>query len=533
MKMSIYRCVFFAALLLVVSAFNVSASSAGMGVNPSSLNFGSVSVNTVSSPSAVTLTNYGKHNLTIQQASSSLREFILTGPSLPLTLKSGETASFQVVFNPDSANSFSGSLSFITMSGTIKTVLVSGTGIAPQPAPSQTYLLSTSTNSLSFGNVIVGSASGVQAVGLTNSGNSTVTVSQVNVTGAEFSVSGISLPLSLAAGQSASLSIGFAPKSAGSVAGSVSVVSNATNSPATISVSGAGIQPQISVVPTSVSFSNVTVGLSGTQTVTLSNPGSASLNVSQATMTGAGFTLGGLNLPLTVAAGQSSAFTVNFTPSTSGSATATLSLVSNAPSSPTSIPITGTGVAPILTLSASPTSLSFGNVTVGSSSTTQTVTLTNAGNTNVNISQISVSGAGFRVSGFTPPLTLAAGQSTTFGVIFDPSTSGSLSGTVSVVSNATNSPSIAVSGTGAQTVSHSATLTWTPSTSSVMGYYVYRGTQTGGPYVKLNATPISLTTYTDSAVQAGLTYFYVATSVDSTNTESIFSNETSAVIPTP
>jgi archaellum component FlaF (FlaF/FlaG flagellin family) len=504
-----------------------------MGVNPSSLNFGSVSINTASSPSVVTVTNYGKHNLTIQQASSNLREFILRGPSLPLTLRTGETASFQAVFNPDSANSFSGSLSFITMSGTTKTVLVSGTGIAPPPSPTQTYLLSTSTNSLSFGNLVVGSASGAQTVALTNSGNSTVTVSQVNVTGAGFSVSGISLPLSLAAGQSASLNVGFAPTVAGSVAGSVLVVSNATNSPATMSLSGAGTQPQISVVPTSLSFSNVTVGLTGTQSVVLSNPGSASLNVSQATMSGAGFALSGLNLPLTVGAGQSSVFTVNFTPTTSGSAAATLSLVSNAPGSPTGIPISGTGVAPFLTLSASPTSVSFGNITFASSSGTQIVTLTNTGNTNVSISQINVSGAGFSVSGFTPPLTLAAGQITTFNVIFDPATSGSLSGTVSVVSNATGSPTIALSGTGVQTVAHSATLNWTPSTSSVMGYYVYRGTQTGGPYAKLNATPISLTTYTDSAVQAGQAYFYVATSVDSNNVESSFSNETSAIIPTP
>ena len=102
-----------------------------------------------------------------------------------------------------------------------------------------------------------------------------------------------------------------------------------------------------------------------------------------------------------------------------------------------------------------------------------------------------------------------------------------------MVSNATNSPVIALSGTGVQTISHSSTLSWTPSTSSVVGYYVYRGTQTGGPYAKLNDTPISLTTYTDSAVQAGQTYFYVATSVDLSNVESAFSNESSATIPTP
>ncbi len=55
----------------------------------------------------------------------------------------------------------------------------------------------------------------------------------------------------------------------------------------------------------------------------------------------------------------------------------------------------------------------------------------------------------------------------------------------------------------------------------------------GGPYTKLNATLVSLTTYTDSSVQAGQTYFYVATSVDPNNVESTFYNETSAAIPTP
>src|SRR6266702_59392 len=536
MRMSICRFGFLVALLVGVCALNVSAAYAGMGANPSSLNFGSVTINTASSPSFVTLTNNGKPSITITQASSNSPEFILAGPALPVTLASGQSASFQVVFQPDSVNNFSGTLSFALSrtSGGMLTVPLSGIGIASAPSPSPTYLLSTSTNSLSFGNVMVGSTSGAQTVALTNSGNSTVSLSQVNVTGAGFSTSGLSSPLSLAVGQSVSLSVGFAPTAAGSVLGSASVVSNASNSPATISLSGTGVQPQISVVPAGVSFGNVTLGLTNTQTMTLSNPGSATLNVSQATVTGAGFALSGLTLPLTIAPGQSSAFTVSFTPTAASSATGSLSLVSNAPSSPTGIALSGTGVAPILQLSVSPASLSFGNVTVGSSSGPQTVTLTNTGNSSVSISQINVSGAGFSASGLTPPLTLAAGQSATFSVIFDPTTSVSLTGSVSVVSNATNSPAvITLSGTGLQMVSHSATLSWTPSTSSVVGYYVYRGTQTGGPYAKLNDTPVSLTTYTDSAVQAGQTYFYVATSVDSSNVESAFSNESSVTIPTP
>ncbi len=76
-------------------------------------------------------------------------------------------------------------------------------------------------------------------------------------------------------------------------------------------------------------------------------------------------------------------------------------------------------------------------------------------------------------------------------------------------------------------------MNWDPSILLVGGYNVYRGTQLGGPYTKLNSSPVSVTTYTDSTVQGGQTYFYVATAVDLNNVESVFSNEISATIPTP
>ncbi len=79
---------------------------------------------------------------------------------------------------------------------------------------------------------------------------------------------------------------------------------------------------------------------------------------------------------------------------------------------------------------------------------------------------------------------------------------------------------------------HTVVLKWTASTSSnVIGYHIYRGTASGGPYTKLNVSPIAGTSYTDSAVQGGQTYYYVATAVDDRNTESVFSNEAQAVIP--
>src|SRR5713226_1624322 len=184
--------------------------------------------------------------------------------------------------------------------------------------------------------------------------------------------------------------------------------------------------------------------------MTLSNPGSANLDVSQATVSGSGFGLSGLTLPLTVAPGKSAAFTVSFTPTAASSATGSLSLISNAPTSPTTIPLSGSGAAVSVQLSASPTSLSYGNVNLGSSSS-KTVTLTNSGNSTASISQLTVSGVGFTASGLTPPLSLTAGQSTTFSVKFAPTVAGSVSGSVSVASNAANSPTpITLTGSGFQ-----------------------------------------------------------------------------------
>lgn len=92
----------------------------------------------------------------------------------------------------------------------------------------------------------------------------------------------------------------------------------------------------------------------------------------------------------------------------------------------------------------------------------------------------------------------------------------------------------ALGGTCVVNVTHSATLNWTASTSSnVVGYNIYRGTASGGPYTKLTSSPTALTSYTDNNVVSGQTYYYVATAVDSSSNESGYSNQSQAVIPTP
>jgi hypothetical protein len=93
--------------------------------------------------------------------------------------------------------------------------------------------------------------------------------------------------------------------------------------------------------------------------------------------------------------------------------------------------------------------------------------------------------------------------------------------------------SAALSGT-CMVGAHSVTLNWTASTSSnVTGYHVYRSTSATGPYTRLTPSPVAGTTYLDSTVQASLTYYYVATAVDSSGAESTYSNQAAAVIPYP
>src|SRR3989454_5638 len=148
---------------------------------------------------------------------------------------------------------------------------LSGTGVQPQ--------LSVAPPSVSFGNVLVGS-NGVQNLTLTNSGSASLTIAQGTVTGAGFSISAPTFPLTLPPGQSSSLSVQFAPTATGSVSASISLVSDAPNSPSTIALSGTGVQPQLSVTPTSVSFGNAVVGTTNTQTITLTNSGTADLTIS-------------------------------------------------------------------------------------------------------------------------------------------------------------------------------------------------------------------------------------------------------------
>jgi len=181
-------------------------------------------------------------------------------------------------------------------------------------------------------------------------------------------------------------------------------------------------------------------------------------------------------------------------------------------------------------LAVSPATMNFRNVAVGKNKALGG-NLT-AGSSDITVSSAAWTGSGYSVSGITFPTTVPAGKSVPFTVTFTPQAAGTASGNVTFYSDAENSPGVeALSGVGTQASQQSVALSWDASTSQVAGYNVYRGTVSGGPYTKINSGLDASTNYADASVQPGQTYYYVTTAVDSQGTESSYSNQAQAVIP--
>ena len=386
-----------------------------------------------------------------------------------------------------------------------------------------------------------------QAVSITNTGSASVSVSNVSANGTGYAVSGLTCPFTLSPGQSANLNVTFTPPAVGTDSGSVQVdastqtsrhhrrwgYASSTTTTATVGLSGSGISGagQISASPTTLSFGNLPPGTSQTLNETLTNTGTTSVTISQASLSSAMFTATNLPLPSTLGAGNSVTFGVVFSPNVAGSITGKLSILSDASNPQLNIALSGSESAPGQ-LTLSPANLNFGNVSTGSK-TSLSGTL-NATGSSVTISSGTSSSGEFLLGGIALPATLAAGQSVPFTVTFLPQSSGSASASLSFVSNATNSPATeSLSGSGVAPTQHSVDLSWGASSSSnVQGYNVYRAGVSGGPYAAV-VSANSGTTFVDGSVQSGQTYFYVVTAVDTSGTESAYSNQVQAVIPSP
>jgi hypothetical protein len=289
----------------------------------------------------------------------------------------------------------------------------------------------------------------------------------------------------------------------------------------------------LTVTPSDVSFGDVPIGSSRSQTITIRNELRVVATLSPLSVLGTGFKLANLTDSLSIEPGKSLTFNVVFAPTKLEKYSGSVYLVTGG-INPTSIPLSGAGVSRVLSLSVSKSNLNFGDQTVGTRSTLP-ITITSSGNTDVTIWNIFITGASFRSSSVPKGTVLAPAQSITLDAAFEPTSLGSSIGKISIVSTATASPNIVLAGTAiaattATSTSPSVSLEWN-SVSDAVGYFVYRSSRSGGPYTKLNSTSVSVAKYVDSAVALGETYYYVVTALNSEDEQSSYSNQAEASIP--
>jgi hypothetical protein len=497
---------------------------------PASISFGNVQMGTSQTLSDA-LSNTGAGNVTITQATVTGAGFTATGLNLPLTLTPGQSITFNIVFTPQTTGSATGILALANDgSSDPLNIDLSGTAVVAGS-------LSTSPTSFNFGSSQVGTGQ-TQTETLTNSGGENLTISQAVVTGASFSYTGLTLPMTLAPNQSTTFGVVFTPISSGAATGDLSITVSGSTATVDIALSGTGTGgvtgATLTASPSSLTFSGVQAGKAQTQTETIQNIGGSKATITGITTTGAAFSSSGLSTPVTLSPGQTASFSVTFAPQSSGSFSGSVAIASNASNPTLSIALSGSATTTASgQLNISPTTINVGNVTVGSTGS-QSGSL-NASGSSITVSSDDVASSEFAISGLSFPVIIPAGQSINFTVTFTPQSSGAASAQISFVSNASNSPSTGtVTGTGVAAPSYNVSLTWTASSSpNVIGYNIYRRTGAGGTFQQINSVLDAITAYTDSSVKDGYTYYYQTTAMNSSDEESAPSTPVQAIIPAP
>ncbi len=307
-----------------------------------------------------------------------------------------------------------------------------------------------SPGSLSFGNQYVETSSSPQVVTLTNTGTASLLISSIAIGGTnsgDFSQTN-TCGSSVNPGANCAITVVFTPTATGSRAANVTITDNAPESPQTVSLSGTGTSAQVSFSPALVTYSTQLVGtVSPPQNVTLTNAGTGTLLIASRTVTG-DFnevdTCGG-----SVAAGANCTVTIRYKPLTKGAMSGSVAFTDNAPASPQSLPLSGTGTV----VNLSTMNLDFGIVRVGQRSAPAVVTLTNEASNALEISNIAISGgdaSDFQESN-TCSRGLGARRSCEITITFAPKSTGSLNATLGIVDNGGGSPQeVILSGTGIQ-----------------------------------------------------------------------------------
>lgn len=404
-----------------LSGITVSSAT----VSPSNLFFQPTEVGSSSTATVTFAVAGGAVTLSGLAISPSL--YTLTGGtcSANMTLPSGSTCTALVTFTPtQSGSSPMGTLTFThnAAASSSTTVSLSGSGTAAPVAV-------VSPSSVPFAATAVGASSAAQVVTLTNTGNTSLNLTAIAVSSPSFRISGgtCSPGSYLQASAQCTVLVSFAPSASGTASGNLTLRHNGgvagmeMTSSVPLTALGVLNAPAVTVSSTALAFTQV-VGTSSTQTVTVSNQGSAAVSLSGVSFLGpqgGEFARTGGSCASTLAAGASCTMTVAFTPAAAGTRVGTLSVSHSAAGSPATVVLTGLGTSGVSPALASNTEgLVFAPQGVNSTSSAQTVTLTNSGNATLTFTTLAVAGpqmSDFVLSGGTcsPSTPLAAGASCT------------------------------------------------------------------------------------------------------------------------
>ncbi len=445
-----------------------------IGVSPTTLAF-SQTLNSASAAQTVTVSNSGNAALVIGALTFGGAQAAEFQTASGTTCGAGSSVApnascvLKLTFTPAATGARGANLAIThNAAGSPSSVTLNGTGTAAPQA-----VMSLNASALTFNAQTVGSTSPAQIVTITNSGSAVLVFNALTLTGtvaSDFTRSGTcTATASLAAGATCTVSFTFTPGAVGARSATLTLGSNASNGNAVLSLAGTGAAapaPAVSLAPGSLAFGNQSVGVASTlRTVTLTNSGSGALSIAGITATGAfGVTH---DCGASVAAGASCALSASFTPTSSGAASGSLSVASNAVGSPHTVSLTGAGVlaSPVLAWTPSAAALGFGDVSVGAAAATRTLTLTNQGPGTVTLQQFTLAGvqAGDFSLGSAGTCAVGAaltqGASCTLVLAFQPGAVGARAAALQVVSNGTNPAGVALSGNGTAAAQPGITLT--------------------------------------------------------------------------
>jgi predicted lipoprotein with Yx(FWY)xxD motif len=284
--------------------------------------------------------------------------------------------------------------------------------------------------SSSCGTATVTATAGVTVTGVTASSASAADPFAVNQPNG--CAAAVTFPLTLAAGQTLTVPVTFAPTAPGGATGALAFATTTPNfSTVDVSVSGTGTQTGFFASTSSLEFGSVPTGSTGSeilQTV-ITNGGTAAETVTSATAPTGPFSASGLPAPGTVIApGGSVTVSVTFKPAAAGGDTGSLSVTGSNGGTVATVSLAGTGVIGQGALSASPASASFGSVPLGQQHT-QTVAISNTGNLPMTISAFSAPTVPFGTPvPVTTGITLGPGDTAMLPVTFSPQSLGAVGG---------------------------------------------------------------------------------------------------------